>query len=334
MPHKHTRAAMVSGPGASAGASVNPVVFDNMGTDRWWAGMLIAGLDIWALVQTTDVARDPMTSMSLWPPSLQLEVLQARLSTLDIQAWIHKTKSPVVRIECAPGMDDRDFAQLVTSLRHSGGYAIARWNTVDQPWKGFLFAPFSKNLLCVLCEEFPVIGCPKPPTSQSRRRKAAGSTLSPRQQPRRQRRAQPQASYCPPNAVGSMLGDGPNPFGDLGQETYAQGPSQLPQAQQDQELAPQDTQGVDRELIDWPMDTGLANHMARLSSYAEYYAEYSGFGDATGRSVGLNSGSGGSGPMNGNEIGAMPSHSANSEAMEDFDFNAIKYVNWEGNEPW
>lgn len=59
MPHEHTCTSMVNGPGARAGASVDPVVSGNIGTDRWWAGMLIARLDIWALVHTTDVARYP-----------------------------------------------------------------------------------------------------------------------------------------------------------------------------------------------------------------------------------------------------------------------------------
>ena len=64
---------------------------------------------------------------------------------------------------------------------------------------------------------------------------------------------------------------------------------------------------------------------------ASYMAEDSGFGDAdaTG-SVDLDSGSGGGGPMS--EIGVMPSHSANSEAVEDFefDFDIGEYINWEG----
>ena len=61
-----------------------------------------------------------MTSVSRWPLWLQLEVIQARVSTLDIQAWIRKTKSPVVRIECAPGMNNDDLAQLITFIRNSG----------------------------------------------------------------------------------------------------------------------------------------------------------------------------------------------------------------------
>jgi hypothetical protein len=50
---------------------------------------------------------------SLWPTDLRLEIDPVGISTVDIQRWIHKNKSPVARIKCASRTERRAFDDLI-----------------------------------------------------------------------------------------------------------------------------------------------------------------------------------------------------------------------------
>lgn len=63
-----------------------------------------------------------MTSM--WSDSLRLEIVETGKVTLDIQALVHETKAPVVRIKSALEAGNRNFGRLVKSLRN--GYGVSR----------------------------------------------------------------------------------------------------------------------------------------------------------------------------------------------------------------
>lgn len=65
----------------------------------------------------------------LWPPDLPLVIHPAGISTLDVQEWIQKNHAPVSRINCAPGTDNRDFNDLVKSLRNCGGVSLREVST-------------------------------------------------------------------------------------------------------------------------------------------------------------------------------------------------------------
>jgi hypothetical protein len=51
------------------------------------------------------------------------------ISTLDVQEWIQKNHAPVSRINCAPGTDNRNFNDLVKSLRNCGGVSLREVST-------------------------------------------------------------------------------------------------------------------------------------------------------------------------------------------------------------
>jgi hypothetical protein len=53
----------------------------------------------------------------MWPTHLRLEIIATGMRTLDVQSWLLKHRAPVARIQCAPDMDNRDFGELVMSLR-------------------------------------------------------------------------------------------------------------------------------------------------------------------------------------------------------------------------
>jgi hypothetical protein len=61
---------------------------------------------------------------SLWPPDLPLVIHPVGISTMDVQEWIQKNHAPVSRINCAPGTDNRDFNDLIKSLRNCGGVSF------------------------------------------------------------------------------------------------------------------------------------------------------------------------------------------------------------------
>lgn len=65
----------------------------------------------------------------LWPPDLPLVIHNVGISTLNVQEWIQKNHAPVSRINCAPGTDNRDFNDLVKSLRNCGGVSFREVST-------------------------------------------------------------------------------------------------------------------------------------------------------------------------------------------------------------
>ena len=65
----------------------------------------------------------------LWPVDLSLVIHPVGISTLIVQEWIRKSHAPVSRIKCAPGMDNRDFNDLVKSLRNCGGVSLREVST-------------------------------------------------------------------------------------------------------------------------------------------------------------------------------------------------------------
>ena len=69
--------------------------------------------------------------LSAWPKYLQLElVVNSEISTLDIQAWIRKTKAPMVRLgytDDGSGADKCYFDNLVETLRNSRGVSFVRF---------------------------------------------------------------------------------------------------------------------------------------------------------------------------------------------------------------
>ena len=88
--------------------------------------------------------------LSAWPKDLQLEKVADPIPTLDIQAWMHKTKVPVVRVGSIDGTDNWNFDQLVGAVRNGGGvsrssrwlpltfrltHLIVRHCEVGEPWR-------------------------------------------------------------------------------------------------------------------------------------------------------------------------------------------------------
>lgn len=107
-----------------------------------WSGKLIwscGGLEVDAPVQATDPIRDlcvhffiglPLVGdlsclyrrISTWPTALRLEIIEAGMSSLDVQALVHK--APVGRLQCRPGVDDHNFGELIKTLRK--GKSVSR----------------------------------------------------------------------------------------------------------------------------------------------------------------------------------------------------------------
>lgn len=63
---------------------------------------------------------------SLWPENLRLDINPVGIGTIDIQKWIHTNHAPVSRIKCASEQDNRDFIDLVESLRNCGGVGLRK----------------------------------------------------------------------------------------------------------------------------------------------------------------------------------------------------------------
>lgn len=59
-----------------------------------------------------------------WPPDLQLEFGGVDIRTVNIQSWLHKNHAPMTRIKCVPGMNNRNFDELVESLRIRGSVSL------------------------------------------------------------------------------------------------------------------------------------------------------------------------------------------------------------------
>ena|SRR5216683_2070959 len=111
--------------------------------DDQWSGVLFWSYgesDVCVSVVATDRIRNPCVYSpaelllvedlrlyrrpSIWPTVLRLEIFEAGTSALDIQAWIHRHKAPLARIQCASEMDSQDFGELVESLRE--GKCVSR----------------------------------------------------------------------------------------------------------------------------------------------------------------------------------------------------------------
>ena len=77
------------------------------------------------LMSTRSEDSHPHRKLSAWPKYLQLElVADSEISTLDIQAWIHQTKAPVVRLENTNSTDKCYFDNLVETLRNARGVSF------------------------------------------------------------------------------------------------------------------------------------------------------------------------------------------------------------------
>jgi hypothetical protein len=68
------------------------------------------------LLLVSDLPR-PRRKTSKWPTSLRLVIVEAGISTLDVQTCIQKRKAAVARFQCAPGIDNQHFGELVKTLR-------------------------------------------------------------------------------------------------------------------------------------------------------------------------------------------------------------------------
>jgi hypothetical protein len=49
--------------------------------------------------------------------NLRLEIVEAGMSTFDMQARIQKHKAAVTRFQCVPGIDNQHLGELVKTLR-------------------------------------------------------------------------------------------------------------------------------------------------------------------------------------------------------------------------
>ena len=131
MPHDYT------GPGALnvSGNHANT----NTGNAMLWTGSLyLNGVYAQARASKTEAVRDPYAHsfretpisltlprrmLSAWPKILSLECVAApNISTLDIQAWLHETAAPLVRIHGT----DSNFDRLVGEVRNSGDVSLPR----------------------------------------------------------------------------------------------------------------------------------------------------------------------------------------------------------------
>ncbi|KAI0293788.1 hypothetical protein BC826DRAFT_369694 [Russula brevipes] len=135
-----------------------------------WSGWLIwlrGGSEVYTRVQATDLVRNPRTST--WPTTLRLRIVEAGVSTLEIQEWIRKNKASTAVIKCADETDNPDFDELVKLVRKGGGYAIVQWE-LQGKLTSLLLAPISKGLLCAA---FPTTTMPAPPTRSQQPQQAA-----------------------------------------------------------------------------------------------------------------------------------------------------------------
>lgn len=65
--------------------------------------------------------------LSAWPKYLQLGlVVDSEISTLDIQAWVHQTRAPMVRLGYTDGTDECHFDNLVETIRNARGVSIVQ----------------------------------------------------------------------------------------------------------------------------------------------------------------------------------------------------------------
>jgi hypothetical protein len=103
-----------------------------------WLGNLIwscGDSEVNARVQATDPIRDSCVHFfvglfklvgdlynvfrrtSKWPATLRVEIVEAGMGSLDMQARIRKLKAPVARFQCPPGIDNQHFGGLIKTLR-------------------------------------------------------------------------------------------------------------------------------------------------------------------------------------------------------------------------
>jgi hypothetical protein len=165
--------------------------------DDQWSGVLFWSYgesDVCASVVATDRIRNPCVYSpaelllgedlslyrrpSIWPTVLRLEIFEAGTSALDIQAWIHRHKAPLARIQCASEMHSQDFGELVRSLREGKcvsrhdscqaclthwQVAVARWEieTEGTPKAGLVLVPLNGDLLCAAFPNSDIPELPK-----------------------------------------------------------------------------------------------------------------------------------------------------------------------------
>ena len=110
--------------------------FREMSGDEWNGALYLNGICAHARAHADETIRNPYAhsfvkclsalhsrrKLSAWPNHLQLEpVFDTQINHLDIQAWMHETKAPVVQLSCRDGTDKRQFCQLVKILRSGRG---------------------------------------------------------------------------------------------------------------------------------------------------------------------------------------------------------------------
>jgi len=59
-----------------------------------------------------------------WPSGLQLMFGGAGIHTVNIQSWLHSKHASMTRIKYVPGENNRDFVELVESLRNRGSVSL------------------------------------------------------------------------------------------------------------------------------------------------------------------------------------------------------------------
>jgi hypothetical protein len=127
----------ITGPSS---ASVQPPSCEaqcTMGDKPVWLGNIVwsyGGSEFDVPVQATNPIRDlyvhllvvlllvgdlpcPHRRTSKWPTSLRLEIVEAGMSTLNVQARMQKHKTAVARFQCPPGIVNQHFGELVETLR-------------------------------------------------------------------------------------------------------------------------------------------------------------------------------------------------------------------------
>jgi len=153
MSHDYTGVDNASGDLANVSAS--PTARFGMSGDGWTGRLHWDGAYIHAWAKAGDAVRNP--KLPEWPEVLQLEIVaDSNLSTIDIQAWMRKTKCSMAVLRCICETDDCDYDQLVKTLSKNRCYAIVRWENQER----LLLAPAGKALHCAA---FPDKGIPGRP---------------------------------------------------------------------------------------------------------------------------------------------------------------------------
>ena len=175
MSHDYTGAVDATGDLANGGAG--PTARRGMSGGGWTGRLHWEGVWIHARAKVTEAVRNPYAhafvklllvedlhsrrKLPEWPEDLQLEIVaDPKLSIIDIQAWMRKTKASMAVLRCICETDKFEFDQLVETLRNDHSVsrpsrwlpalAVSRFDST-RLWGGRTRSDFSSRRLAKPC---------------------------------------------------------------------------------------------------------------------------------------------------------------------------------------